>query len=255
MDIDKILSRINYDGPLDVNFEVLRGLQHAFLYSVPFENLDIHAKVKIVLDPARFYQKIVINRRGGFCYECNSLFYHLLKEIGFEVHIISAMMTTRETPSARYSHMALIVSLEQDYLVDVGNGQSVVEPMQVPCEGISSAEGIDYRVGVYNDQEYALYFRQANSDWSPRFVFSTEPRTLNQFGKMCEYHQSSTDSIFMKQRLCTLPIQNGRITLVGDEFTLLENGSQMKVTIGSASELQTILHKYFKISMQISDLS
>jgi len=151
--------------------------------------------------------------------------------------------------------MVLIVSLDQDYLVDVGNGQSVIEPMAIPGKAISSAEGIDYRVGAYADNEYALYFRQTNADWSPRFVFSTEPRTLEQFEKMCEYHQTSPDSIFMKQRLCTLPTPNGRVTLAGDEFTLLDNGSQLKVTIGSARELQGILQKYFNIRLQISDLS
>jgi len=255
MDIAKLLDRINYHGPLDLNLQTLRNLQHAFLYSVPFENLDIHANVKITLDPARFYEKIVTSRRGGFCYECNSLFYHLLKELGFQVQISSAMMTTRETPSPRYSHMVLIVTLDQDYLVDVGNGQSVIEPMAIPGEAISSVEGIDYRVGAYGDDEYALYFRQGNADWSPRFVFATEPRTLDQFESMCEYHQTSPDSIFMKQRLCTLPLPNGRVTLTGDEFTLLDNGSQLKVTIGSARELQGILQKYFNIRLQLSDLS
>jgi len=255
MEIEKILNRINYSGPLDVNLGVLRDLQRAFLYSVPFENLDIHANVKITLDPSRFYEKIVQNQRGGFCYECNSLFYHLLREIGFQVHIISAMMTTRETPSPRYSHMALIVSLDRDYLVDVGNGQSVVEPMAIPGEAITTAEGVDYRIGEYGDDEYALYFRLADTAWSPRFVFSTEQRTLEQFEKMCEFHQTSSDSIFMKQRLCTLPIPTGRITLAGNELTLLDNGSQLKVTVGSSEELQVILQKYFNIRLQLSDLS
>jgi len=255
MEIDKILNRINYSGPLDVNLQVLRDLKRAFLYSVPFENLDIHAKVKITLEPLRFYDKIVTNQRGGFCYECNSLFYHLLREIGFQVHILSARMTTRETPSPRYSHMALKVSLDQDYLVDVGNGQSLMEPMAIPGEAITTAEGIDYRVGRYDELEYALYVRPGNADWTPRFVFSIESRTLEQFEKMCEFHQTSPESIFMKQRLCTLPIPNGRLTLAGQEFTLLNNGSQMKITIGSTEELQEILQKYFNIGMQLSDLS
>ena len=87
---DGYLSRIGVD-PRGVrpDIETLRLLQYKHLLHVPFENLDIHWKRQIVLDTNRFYEKIVINGRGGFCYELNGLFNELLIAIGFHTHLIS----------------------------------------------------------------------------------------------------------------------------------------------------------------------
>ncbi len=252
MNIENILERIGYSGSLDVNAEVLQALQKAFLFSVPFENLDIHANIPIMLEPQRFYDKIVVNRRGGFCYECNSLFYHLLLQLGFDVHIIAARMTLRDTNSPGYSHMALLVNLDQPYLVDVGNGQSVHVPMPVPDEGVSVAEGISYRVSQFSDSEYALYFKTPQTGWSPRFVFTTTPRRLKDFSQMCHYHQTSPESIFTKQRLCTLPTPNGRITLAANVLSIAENGVETKMILESDQQIDTYLLKHFNLRLPIA---
>lgn len=250
MDVDKTLARIDYSGPLDVNFEVLRDLQHAWLDAVPFENLDIHAGVPILLDPKRFYRKIVLNRRGGFCYESNTLFHDLLKALGFDVRIIAARMALEERPGPGYSHMALLVTLEQAYLVDAGNGQSVRDPMPVPGDLITVAEGIQYHVGPC-ENEHALYYRIPGNAWAPRYIFATTPRNLEDFREMCHYHQSSPESIFTKQRICTMPTPDGRVTLTGTTFSVRYAGSEDKFVAGSAAELEQMLQKYFKISVQI----
>jgi N-hydroxyarylamine O-acetyltransferase len=256
LNVDKVLQRIAYSGPLQPDLSVLRDLQRAFLFSVPFENLDIHANIPILLDPERFYEKIVLNARGGFCYECNSLFHDLLQAIGFDVHIVSAKMMLRDTNAPGYSHMALVVNMDQPYLVDVGNGQSVQEPMPIPGEVISKAEGIDYRVGPYNADEYALYYRTLDSDWAPRFIFSITPRGLGDFKEMCLYHQTSLESPFKRQRLCTLPLPDGRVTLVGDTLSLTQNCIEiLEKKVNSATEMKQLLQEYFKLELQILDLS
>ena len=71
---DAYLDRIGLTRPITVNIEGLCQLQYAHLMRVPFENLDIHLGRPIRLDLASFFEKIVIRRRGGFCYELNGLF-------------------------------------------------------------------------------------------------------------------------------------------------------------------------------------
>ncbi|MEP6788502.1 MAG: arylamine N-acetyltransferase, partial [Acidobacteriota bacterium] len=88
MNRDEYLSRIEVDvSVVRPDVETLRLLQLQHLLHVPFENLDIHWKRPIVLDTDRFYEKIVINGRGGFCYELNGLFNELLIAIGFHTHL------------------------------------------------------------------------------------------------------------------------------------------------------------------------
>src|ERR1700757_3972846 len=90
MDVPAYLRRIDYDGPVEPSFQTLRALHRQHLYTVPFENLDIALGVPIVLESGRLYDKIVIRRRGGFCYELNGLFCELLKQLGFRVDMLSA---------------------------------------------------------------------------------------------------------------------------------------------------------------------
>jgi N-hydroxyarylamine O-acetyltransferase len=60
------LERIRYTGPTQSNFETLRQIHRAHLLNVPFENLDIPLKRKIVCDEDAFVRKIVERHRGGF---------------------------------------------------------------------------------------------------------------------------------------------------------------------------------------------
>src|SRR5262245_33969275 len=136
MDVQTYLNRIEYSGSRTPGFETLRQLHLAHLLTVPFENLSIHAREPIVLNDAALFQKIVTRRRGGFCYELNGLFSALLRELGFDVSMLSAQVARDDgefTPD--FAHMTLLVSLEKDrWLADVGFGDSFVEPFPLELE-------------------------------------------------------------------------------------------------------------------------
>ena len=74
IDHKQYLNRIKFPGDHKPTFETLKNLQKKHLYNIPFENLDIHYGNKIELNELLFYDKIVNNNRGGFCYELNGLF-------------------------------------------------------------------------------------------------------------------------------------------------------------------------------------
>jgi N-hydroxyarylamine O-acetyltransferase len=95
MDTEKYLRRIGVENfAIPASAESLKHLQKRHLLSVPFENLDIHWKRPILLSVESFYEKIVGERRGGFCYELNGLFAELLNELGFPSRMISARVST-----------------------------------------------------------------------------------------------------------------------------------------------------------------
>jgi N-hydroxyarylamine O-acetyltransferase len=84
------LERIKYVGLPSPTFETLRELQLAHLLTIPFENLSIQAREPIILQEDALFDKMIIHRRGGFCYELNALFTGLLRQLGFNVSMLSA---------------------------------------------------------------------------------------------------------------------------------------------------------------------
>ena len=107
IDLDRCLRRIGYSGPAEPTLFTLRALQMAFLLKVPFENLDIHLGRQIKLSSESIYEKIVTRKRGGFCYECNILFFDLLRAFGFQVEYLSARMVQGTTVQVSASSFEL----------------------------------------------------------------------------------------------------------------------------------------------------
>src|ERR1039457_559684 len=102
--ISAYFKRVHYTRPPRVSPDTLRGLHLAHLYTVPFENLDIHLGRGLSLDEAALFDKVVTRGRGGFCYELNGLFCALLRDLGFRVTMLSAEVARK---SGGFSPMPL----------------------------------------------------------------------------------------------------------------------------------------------------
>lgn len=248
VNVDAALERLRYSGSREPTAETLRSLHRAFLEAVPFENLDICAGVPISLDPARIYQKIVVRRRGGFCYECNGLFADLLAALGFTVLRLSARMALDGEIGPEFDHMVLLVRLDREMLADVGNGESVRDPLPLAGCEISEAEGVAYRVGGCGEG-YALFYREAGAEWLPRFLFTRTPREQADFSEMCEAHQTTPGSIFTRQRLTTIATREGRITLMGNRLVETRGGERRERDLTSEAEVVACLRRDFGIEL------
>jgi N-hydroxyarylamine O-acetyltransferase len=113
MDTMAYLERIHYKGSLHPTLETLRNMQLSHLLSVPFENLSIHAKEPILLKEDSLFDKIVLRHRGGFCYELYGLFATLLRQLGFNVTLVSAEVLRADGGfGPDFDHMSLMVLLE-----------------------------------------------------------------------------------------------------------------------------------------------
>ena len=113
MNIRAYLDRIDYHSPLEPTAETLRALHMAHMLAVPFENLNIGRGWPIVLDQDALFEKIVVRRRGGFCYELNGLFAALLRALGFEVTLLSAGVARADGGfGPEFDHLTLLVTTD-----------------------------------------------------------------------------------------------------------------------------------------------
>jgi N-hydroxyarylamine O-acetyltransferase len=244
--------RIAYAGPLAPTRDTLGALHRAHMYAVPFENLDIHLGREIVLDLDRLFDKIVRQRRGGFCYELNGLFAWLLGEIGFDVTMISARVANDSGEfGPEFDHMALLVRLESVWLADVGFGDSSLDPLLFE-EGLEQEiDGATWRIERDGD---AWVMAQAKDDgWAPQHRFTTTARALDEFAGMCVYHQTSPDSPFTKRRVCSLATPDGRVSLTADRLIVTRDGERTERPVTDEAERASLLREVFGVNLDHTD--
>lgn len=248
MDIQAYLDRIGYRGPLTPAVETLRALQVAHLQTVPFENLSIHAGQPIVLDDESLFDKVVTHRRGGFCYELNGLFAALLHDLGFQVAMLSAEVARADgTFSPKFDHMALLVTLDERWLADVGFGDSFRDPLRLDERG-EQPEGVRaFRID--EDGSHFLLLRRDGDGqpWQPQYRFTLQPYEYADYVAMCRFHQTSPDSHFTRQTVCSLATPEGRITLSGMRLITTRGGERQERVLGSEEERVALLRELFSV--------
>ena len=252
MDIKSYLERIDFRGALTPTPETLRALQVAHLLSVPFENLSIHAGQPILLDDALLFTKIVTNRRGGFCYEANGLFAALLRDLGFDVRMLSASVADDDAGEfgADFDHMTLMVQLEHRWLVDVGFGDSFIEPLLLDERGEQQQGNRGYKL-LEDGNHLVLLQREGGAEWKAQYRFTLRPYQYADFNEMCLYHQTSPESHFTRKRICSRATEEGRVTLSDLRLITTSNrgGSQNRQerTLASEAEYAEVLEKEFGV--------
>lgn len=224
---NRYLERIGYDGPLSPTAETLRRLHLAHLRAVPFENLSIPWGEPIVLDDGALFEKIVTRRRGGFCYELNGLFAALLRALGFDVAMLSAgVYRSSGELSPDFDHMALLVNLEDRWLADVGFGDSFREPLRLDERGEQREGARAYRLEETEDSRLLLSQREEGGPWKPQYRFGLEPHVYADFADRCHYQQTSPQSHFTQNRICSLATPDGRLTLSGRRLITTRGGEK-----------------------------
>lgn len=250
MDIKAYLERI-HTGQLPLPaFESLRDLQLSHLLSVPFENLSIHANEPILLQEELLFDKIVSHRRGGFCYELNGLFAVLLRQLGFNVAMLSAGVARDDGGfGPEFDHMTLMVLLEDRWLVDVGFGDSFRKPLRIDNRDAQTEGKRSYRIDDDGDH-LILKQKDGDKEWKAQYRFTLRPHELPEYAEMCRYHQTSPKSSFTRQRVCSKATVNGRITL--SEMRLIETEGDVRKerVLADPAEYTAVLAKEFGITMK-----
>jgi len=222
----------------------LRRLHIAHLITVPFENLDIHLGRPIVLDEAKFYRKIVGERRGGFCYELNGLFAWLLRGIGFRITLLSAGVAHEAGGfGPEFDHLLLRVDLDEPWIADVGFGECFREPIRLIESGLSGCDASGYH--LRRESEFWTLCR----DHAPQYRFTEQPRQLADFAGMCRYHQTSPDSSFTRERIATIATPDGRVTLSGSKL-IRTRGDRRTVEVLDPDACRATLAREFGIRVE-----
>jgi len=249
IDVDRYLRRIKYEAISLPNLDYLKKLQKSHLLTIPFENLDIHWQREIILDIDRIYEKIIIGRRGGFCYELNGLFYVLLLNLGYKCRLVSCrVFDDKGEESDEYEHMAIIVEFgEESYLTDVGFGDLFLEPKKIDTQELLVDYNKYFRFGQNKNNEYILKSSSDATQFKNEYVFSMKTRQFIEFMPRCAWQQTSEESHFTKKRICSIATKEGRITLTDDKLIETIRGVKKETALLNSDDFNSKLMELFGI--------
>jgi N-hydroxyarylamine O-acetyltransferase len=250
MDINVYLERINYTDALEPTLQTLQNIHQQHLLNIPYENLDIHLGRKLELNPAHIFEKLVTQKRGGWCYEMNTIFAWALRELGFEVTLLSGAVN-RDTVGveADGNHLVLLVKLEQPYIADVGFGDlPEVLPLQ---EGSYQKDFMTVRLTKDGD-----WWRLHNHDYggAKRFDFTLHPQQLSDFAEQCHRQQTSPGSGFVKTTVCQIFTGDGFVTLRGAVLQTVTKNGVVKRVLDSEKEYDKVLRETFGLELPTGEL-
>jgi N-hydroxyarylamine O-acetyltransferase len=211
IDLAAYFDRIGFTGTARPDLETLRALQFHHVTSVPFENLDVQMGQRIRLDLDHLQEKIVRQRRGGYCFEQNTLFQQVLKQIGFEVEPFEAQVRIARTDGPR-THMLLHVPLEgRHYIADVGFGNSApLEPLLLTA-AVQRQFGQRYRIARAGRDRILQLWRKGA--WMDLYAFVPYPRLPIDFELGSWYTSTHENSGFVQALVVQLLQPEERLVL------------------------------------------
>ena len=251
IDIDGYFQRIGYTGPRDATLLTLRELHRMHPQAIAFENLDPLLGRPVRLDPASLVQKILQGGRGGYCFEQNLLFAHVLRGLGFKVQEATARVRWSVPPGVKTprEHALLIVEAEGDtYLVDVGFGGNVLTaPLLLHSRAEQSTPHGPFRLV---EEEHRLVIEvKLGGAWASLYatdLADTVPADLEMGNWFTSAHPNS---IFVNGLMAARCEPDRRYALRNNDLSVHKlNGASEKRTL-NARELRDALGDLFKIRL------
>jgi N-hydroxyarylamine O-acetyltransferase len=251
LDLDSYLKRIGYSGPRTAALETLRTLHLKHPLSIPFENLDTLTGRPVRLDLGSLEAKLVHSRRGGYCFEQNLLFKHVLAGFGFDVAALAARVVWERPEETRArTHMVLLVALaDRRYICDVGfGGLTATAPLELTPDVEQPTPHETFRV-VRAGNEFAVEAR-VREEWKRLYRFDLQEQLDVDIEVLNHYVTSHDESPMRSRLLAARAAADRRFGLGSGIFSVHHlHGASEQRRIGSAAELKHLLDSTFGIEV------
>ncbi|QNB13669.1 arylamine N-acetyltransferase [Paraburkholderia bannensis] len=270
LDLDRYFARIGYDGPRAATLDVLRTLHRLHPCAIPFENLNPFSARGVSIALPDIVAKLVDSRRGGYCFEQNTLFAHVLMQLGFAVEPLAARVLfgqPKDSASPR-THMLLRVQAEGEaWLVDVGfGGASLSAPLAFAQRGEQATPLEPARLTPRNEtsvtngknatgaREWTLEHFDGEA-WGDVYRFEDAPALWCDYEVANWYTSASPQSFFTDCLIVCIAREGRRAILFNDRYTERDvAGHATHRTLANAGELDDCLTTQFGIDTSGFDM-
>ena len=230
----------------------IRTLMVGHLQNVPFEDIDIVNGKTISMDLPDIVDKLLTKKRGGYCFEQNTLFEAALQSLGYEVISSLARVRYNRPPDVitPYTHHVLLVSLEGTrYLVDVGfGGINCMQPLSIDTREEQATPEGDFR--IVEDGEYLKLQWRLKSEFTDMYKFLPEKALLCDMQMSNWWSCTRPDARWVAHLFAARIIGSERHHVLNSEYVIRSaSGIAVKRRLSSVQELLDTLTTVFGIAL------
>jgi N-hydroxyarylamine O-acetyltransferase len=252
VDIEAYFARIHYSGDRTPNLTTLQRIHSLHPKFIPFENLNPLLRLPVKLDPASLSNKMLFQRRGGYCFEHNLLLKAVLESIGFSVRGLAARVLWKHpldsiTPR---SHMLLLVDIGSDrYIADVGfGGMTLTRPLVLVKDVEQETTHERFRLADH-EGEYRLEV-EVRGEWKALYRFDLTEQHPIDYHVSSWYLSNNPESHFVTGIVAARVDDGVRHALRNAEYSLHPlKGETKKTPITHAEQLMELLDEVFDIDV------
>ena len=246
------LDRVGVQAPpahLPPSLETLQRLHRAHREAFLFENLSIQTGGGVSVALEDIERKFLDEGRGGYCFEHNTLFGAVLRDLGFDV--AAFLGRVRRGPPERWARTHMVLRVQVDgaaWLADVGfGGQSLFEPMPLQAGAESHQIGLTYALRR-DDRLWVLSMRDASDTWTDLYEFSDEPQTAGDVEVANHYTSTHPHSMFRRTLTIQRTTRTERTILRGDVLARYRDGRLEEERVDRA-RLQAVAREIFGVDL------
>jgi N-hydroxyarylamine O-acetyltransferase len=250
MDLKQYFKRIGFAGDARPDLATLTALHRLHLTAIPYENLDVQLGRPVGFDIEAIFDKLVLSRRGGWCYEMNGLFAWALESIGFRpIRMAGGVLRERFGDRTVGGHLVLCVHLDRPYLADVGFGDGLIEPIPM-LPGPIRQRFLDFTLARLADGWWRFHNHPQGGAASFDFQIIEASRAV--LAERCQWLQSSPDSVFVQNAVCQTFRSDALLVMRGRVLKTIRAGETQESVIGSVGEYRDTLRTQFGIEVDVA---
>ena len=229
--------------------ESMDKLVKAHLFTVPFEDLDIYdLRQEVPLGIEELFEKIVVRRRGGYCFELNGLFYALIESLGFNCYpLASRVLFEGDFSTLRHRVGVAYVEGGRRVVFDVGFAAAApVTSLYLDEEKPQRSGKYDFiidRKGPYEAYRQILLLPDGTEQ--PQLMFKDERFEPVDFVALGSFMCLNKDARFYNNRVVNLMRENGSVAIDNDMLRIHDEGQLTTVKLASPEELKKAYTEYF----------
>ncbi|MFZ3321614.1 MAG: arylamine N-acetyltransferase [Usitatibacter sp.] len=250
VDLDAYFARIGYSGPRDATLATLARIHELHPAAIAFEALSAFSGEPVSLDPAAIEAKLVRGGRGGWCFEQNLLFFHVLTSLGFAVKKLSARVRWNVPPNVTTarSHCLLQVTIDgAPYIADVGfGGLTLTAPLRLAAGLEQATPYLPHRI-IEQDGIHSMQAKVAG-EWQTLYTFELNEAQLADYEVSNWYLCNFPQSMFVTNLAAARSAPGVRHALRNNRYAMHhKNGETTQRFLATVDEIMEVLEGSFGI--------